>query len=343
MNNISNNGLVGDSDNKSYDSLIERIGKTYTEGQLKVRRIIHQEILLTYWKIGRHIVEYEQKGNLKAEYGKEMISKLSRDLKDRFGKGFGRSNLIYMRLLYVNYPKSGTLSHQLSWSHYYELLKIGDESERNFYEKQAIFENWSIRELRRQKNSALFQRIALSRDKDAILNLSREGNITRYDMDIVKDPYVFEFLKLSEEGLKDESELEKKLVENLQKFLLELGKGFAFVGSQYRISVSNTHYFVDLVFYHRILKCFVLIDLKINEVRHHDVGQMNFYLNYFKKEENTDGDGDPIGIILSADKDDVVVEYATGGLSNKLFVSKYQLYLPDKKELKRRVKLIIEQ
>lgn len=279
---------------------------------------------------------------MKAEYGKEMILKLSKDLRNKFGKGFSRSNLIYMRLLYVNYPKSVTLSHQLSWSHYYELLKISDGVERSFYEKQTILENWSIRELRRQKDSALFQRIALSRNKEAILKLSKEGNIAKNDIDIIKDPYVFEFLKLSEDGLRNESELEKKLIENLQKFLLELGKGFAFIGSQYRISVSNTHYFIDLVFYHRILKCFVLIDLKINEVKHHDVGQMNFYLNYFKKEEGSEGDGDPIGIILSADKDDVVVEYATGGLSNKLFVSKYQLFLPDKQELKRRVKMIIE-
>ena len=326
----------------AYNSLIERIGTTYNQGRQKIQKTIHREILLTYWKIGQHIVEYEQEGNVKAEYGRQMITKLSRDLKDRFGKGFSRSNLVYMRLLYVHYPKSETLSHQLSWSHYFELLKISDDLERSFYEKQAVIENWSIRELKRQKDSALFQRIALSRNKEEILELSKEGNTAKYDMDIVKDPYVFEFLKLSEEGLKHESELESKLIENLQKFLLELGKGFAFIGSQYRISISNTHFFVDLVFYHRILKCFILIDLKVNEVQHHDIGQMNLYLNYFKKEENTKGDGEPIGIILSADKDDVIVEYATGGLSNKLFVSKYQLYLPDKKELKKRVRMIME-
>lgn len=153
---------------------------------------------------------------------------------------------------------------------------------------------------------------------------------------------MFEFLGISEKGLKTESELEQKLLHHLQHFLLELGKGFAFIGSQHRISIANTHFFVDLVFYHRILKCFVLIDLKINEVKHQDIGQMNLYLNYFKKEENTEGDKEPVGIILSADKDDVIVEYATGGLSNKLFVSKYQLYLPDKKELQERVKMILD-
>lgn len=247
-----------------------------------------------------------------------------------------------MRLLYTYYPKRETLSHKLSWSHYFELLKIGDAVERSFYEKQSILENWSIRELKRQKDSSLFQRLSLSKNKKEILALAKEGHSPKYDFDIIKDPYVFEFLKLSEEGLKNESELENKLIEHLQKFLLELGKGFAFIGSQYRISVGNNHFYIDLVFYHRILKCFILIDLKINEVKHQDIGQMNLYLNYFKKEENIEGDGEPIGIILSADKDDVIVEYATGGLSNKLFVSKYQLYLPDKTELRERVKMIME-
>ncbi len=247
-----------------------------------------------------------------------------------------------MRLLYIKYPKSETLSHQLSWSHYFELLKISDDLERSFYEQQAIHENWSIRELKRQKATALFQRIALSKDKEKILDLSKKGNIANNETSVLKDPYVFEFLNIPENQKYSETHLEKRLIDNLQQFLLELGKGFAFIGRQYRISLANTHYYVDLVFYHRILKCFVLIDLKVNEVNHHDIGQMNMYLNYFKKEENVEGDDEPVGIILSKDKDEVLVEYATGGISNKLFVSKYQTYLPDKKVLRSRLKELLE-
>lgn len=327
---------------KQYTNLISKIGKTFTNARQRTIQTIHNEMLLSYWEIGKHIVEFEQKGKEKADYGTTLMIRLSKDLKTRLGKGFSRSNLTYMRMLYIKYQKSETLSHKLSWSHYFELLKISDDLERSFYEKQSIIENWSIRELKRQKDSAIFQRIALSKNKDEILKFSKEGNKQQSSTDIIKDPYVFEFLQLSETGLKTESELEQKLLDHLQQFLLELGKGFAFIGNQYRISIANNHFFVDLVFYHRILKCFILIDLKINEVKHQDIGQMNLYLNYFKNEENTQGDGEPIGIILSADKDDVIVEYATGGLSNKLFVSKYQLYLPDKKELQERVKTILD-
>ena len=329
--------------NKEYTVLINQIGETFEEARRNAFKVIHNEMLWAYWGIGLHIVEFEQKGKLKAEYGKALMLQLSKDLKGQYGKGFSRSNLTYMRLLYIKYPKRETLSHKLTWSHYFELLKITDDTERSFYEKQTIVENWSVRELKRQKNTALFQRIALSKNRDEILQLAQAGNKLERDADLVKDPYIFEFLELSEKGLKTESELENKLIRHLQKFLLELGKGFAFIGSQYRISIGNTHFYIDLVFYHRILKCFVLIDLKIKEVKHEDIGQMNLYLNYFKKEENTNDDGEPIGIILSADKDDVIVEYATGGLSNKLFVSRYQLYLPDKKELQRRVRMIMEE
>lgn len=329
--------------NKAYKSLINRIGETFHKAKVKALRVVHQEMLTAYWDIGRYIVEFEQEGRLKATYGTALMLQLSKDLKAQYGKGFSRSNLTYMRLLYIKYPKCETLSHKLSWSHYFELLKIGDDTERGFYEKQTIIENWSIRELKRQKESALFQRIALSKNKEEIRKLAHQGNKPETNADIVKDPYVFEFLELSEEGLKTESELEQKLIQHLQKFLLELGKGFAFIGRQYRISLSNTHFYVDLVFYHRILKCFVLIDLKVSEVKHEDIGQMNLYLNYFKQEESTEGDNEPIGIILSAYKDDVIVEYATGGLSNKLFVSEYQLYLPDKKALQKKVKAILEE
>ena len=189
--------------------------------------------------------------------------------------------------------------------------------------------------------SMLFHRIALSKDKEAVLKLSEEGSEIQNPLDILKDPYVFEFLGLRNPTTYSESDLESSLVENLQNFLLELGKGFAFIGRQYRISLGNRHFFVDLVFYHRILKCFVLIDLKRGEIDHQDIGQMNLYLNYFRKEENTEGDNSPIGIVLGAYKDQILVEYATENISNQLFVSKYQLYLPDKKELAKQLEKLL--
>ena len=225
------------------------------------------------------------------------------------------------------------MSHQLSWSHVVEFLKIDDPLERNFYEKQTQLENWNVRELVRQKNTALFQRLALSKNKAEILKLSSHGQEIATPKDILKDPYVFEFLKIPEEQLPSEQELENHLCNNLQQFLLELGKGFTYVGRQYRMTINNKHYRVDLVFYHRILRCFVLIDLKINEVQHDDIGQMNMYLGYFANEENTESDNSPIGIILSKDKDELLVEYATYGMASQLFVSQYQLYLPDKNDL----------
>ncbi len=198
---------------------------------------------------------------------------------------------------------------------------------RGFYEKQCIQDNWSVRELKRQHNSALFERLALGKNKQAILNLSKQGQLITKSDDIIKDPYVFEFSELPEHDLHSEKAIEKILIDKLSDFLLEPGKGFAFISRQYHITLNNTHYFVDLVFYHRILHCFVLIDLKTGTVNHQGIGQMNMYINYFKHEENTTGDNEPIGIVLGRNKDDVLVEYATGSLSNQLFVSKYQFYL----------------
>ena len=231
----------------------------------------------------------------------------------------------------------------LSWTHIITLLAITDDTARKFYEKQAVYENWSYRQLEGQIDSSLFERLALSKDKKGVLRLSKKGNIITQPYEAVKDPYVLDFLKIPQSYRMTEKHLEQKIIDNLQQFLLELGKGFAFVARQFRISIRNKHYFVDLVFYHRILKCFVLIDLKTKKVNHGDIGQMNLYLNYFKAEENTEGDGEPIGIILSAEKDEVMVEYAMGGISKKIFVSKYQLYLPDKKLLQKRIKLIMDE
>lgn len=225
----------------------------------------------------------------------------------------------------------------LSWSHYVELIRIDDSMERNFYEQQAIAERWSVPELKRQYASSLFLRLAASKDKAGILKLARLGQIVTQPEDLLREPYVFEFLKIPELALVSESQLESALSRNLQHFLLELGKGFTFVGRQYRITVNNTHYRVDLVFYHRILRCFVLIDLKLDNVQHHDIGQMNLYLGYFAKEENQPDDNPPIGIILSRQKDELLVEYATYQMNSQLFVQKYQLYLPDREELRHQI------
>lgn len=304
--------------------------------------IFNTILVETYWKIGERIVEYEQKGGEKAEYGTKLLTRLSKDLRLRHGKGFSKSNVYLMRSLYIKYPKFQTLSGKLSWSHYGELLSITDDLARSFYEKQCIKENWSVREIKRQINSALFERIALSKDKKGVLLLAKKGQVIEKEEDIIKDPYVLEFLKIPEKYRYTEKELEQKLINNLQNFLLELGKGFAFVGRQYRITLNNTHFYVDLVFYHTILKCFVLVDLKVGKVTHQDAGQMNMYLNYFKAEVSADNDSPPIGIILGAKKDNILVEYALGSISNKLFVSRYKLYLPNKKELTQRLRYSLE-
>jgi len=323
-----------------YNLLIKNIGRILEEGRREAIRSVNQILVQTYWEIGKQIVEYEQKGKEKAEYGSKLLDTLSKDLKLRYGKGFSRRNILDMRRFYHCYKIRQTVSAKLSWSYYVELLSVEDNLARNFYEKQCINEKWSVRELRRQKNSLLFERIALSKDKQGVLDLSRKGQLIEKPEDLIKDPYVLEFLKIPENYKYSERDLEQKIIDNLQMFLLELGKGFTFVSRQYRITLDNNHFYIDLVFYHRILKCFVLIDLKIGKVTHQDVGQMNLYLNYFKKEENN-GDNFPIGIILGTENDKLIVEYALGGITNKLFVSKYKLYLPDKEELEREVRKLL--
>ncbi|MEQ1589049.1 MAG: PDDEXK nuclease domain-containing protein [Gallionella sp.] len=317
-----------------YQHLLEQISSTYTQGRIGAMQTVNAQLIETYWQVGRHIVEFEQGGKLRADYGKSLINNLATDLNVRHGKGFSRSNLIRIRQFYMAYPKGATPSHLLSWSHIIELLKIDDPLERGFYEQQCGLERWSVRELKRQKDSALFLRLAASKDKAGILQLAAQGQLVTQPADLLREPYVFEFLKIPEPFQVSETQLETHLCDHLQQFLLELGKGFTFVGRQYRITLNNTHYKVDLVFYHRILRCFVLIDLKINEVQHHDIGQMNLYLGYFAHEENIEGDNPPIGIILSRNKDELLVEYATYQMNSQLFVQKYQLYLPDREALR---------
>lgn len=348
-----------------YNDLLKEIRQLVEQARHNVIRNINTELLLTYWNVGRLIVDKEHSEQYDETSVRNMLLGISKELTRDLGKGFSRSQLTYMRLFFLRFQiyqtsgKSGvTLSHQkskkpskvvgltvsdqLSWSHYYELLKCTDEMEISFYQQTAIHEGWSVRELRRQMDTALFERIALSKNTKSVMKLAAKGQIIENETDIAKDPYVLEFLNIPEHYSYSEKHLEQKIIDNLQKFILELGKGFAFIARQFRITLNNKHYRVDLVFYHRILKCFVLIDLKIKSVEHSDIGQMNLYLNYFETEQNVEGDNQPIGIILSKHKDDVIVEYAIRGITNKIFVSKYQLYLPDKKLLKRKVKELLD-
>lgn len=321
---------IGDPE---YSKLIQQVGETLENGRHKVVSAVNSAMVQTYWEIGRQIVEYEQNGHEKAEYGSDVLNRLSRDLTERYGRGFSHSNIVYMRKLYLTYQKSQTLSDQLSWSHYVELLKIDDPLERSFYEKEAVNENWGVRELKRQMKSMLFHRIALSTDKEEVLRLAQEGQVIEKPEDILREPYVFEFTGLPQLPVYDEGDLEEALVTNLSQFFLELGKGFTYVGRQQKITIGGRTYKVDLVFYHRILKCFVLIDLKKGEVQHEDIGQMNFYLNYYREEMNTEGDTEPIGIVLGAYQDKLVMKYALQNRTNQVFVSQYQLYFPDRDQL----------
>ena len=330
---------------KNYGSLFNRIAEILTEARSKIVREINKAQVLAYWEIGREIVEFEQKGKTRAKYGEELLKKLSADLSAKFGRGFSVDNLERMRRFYLTYSeKSETLSRKfepmLSWSHYCELLKIEAPLARSFYEQEAIHNNWSVRELKRQINSMLFERLALSKDPKAVMKMAEKGQIIEKPEDAIKDPYVLEFLNLKEETSYTESQLEQALIDNLQYFLLELGKGFTFVARQKRITIANHHYYIDLVFYNRFLKCFVLIDLKTGELDHADIGQMNFYLNYFKENEKAEDENDPIGLILCAKKDNIFAKYVLGGLSNKVFASKYKLTLPSEKEIRLKLKSI---
>ena len=324
---------IQDESSNNYQNLVSQISETYSMGHQKAVMAVNSNMVETNWKIGQYIIEFEQGGVFKAQYGKALLENLSKDLSRIHGKGFSRSNLNYMRLFYQRYPICEELPHKLSWTHFCELIKINDSLERSFYEKQTIIENWSTTELIRQKRSSLFLRLAASKDKEGILLLSKQGQIVQHPSDLIREPYVLEFLKIPEPYHLTETDLETRLIEHLQHFLLELGKGFAFIGRQYRITLGNRNHYVDLVFYHRILKCFVLIDLKKDVAGYEDVGQMNMYLGYFENEENTEGDNPPIGIVLAKEKDDILIKYALHNISSQLFINKYQLYMPDKEEL----------
>ena len=312
------------------------------EARKSVVRNVNKTMAHTYFEIGRIIVEEEQKGKIRAEYGKKILKGLSDRLKKEFGKGFSVDNLENMRRFYLSYSISETVSRifdgvdfQLSWSHYLFLIKIDNIEERKFYELEAINNNWSVRELQRQFNSALFERLVLSRDKKEIRKLSEKGQIIEKPTDTVKDPYVLEFLGLPEETKYSETELEQKIIDKLEHFLLELGKGFTFVGRQVRFTFKEKHFRVDLVFYNRILQCFVLIDMKTGEISHQDLGQMQMYVNYYDRKKKLPHENPTIGIILCKTKDDALVEMTLPENNEQIFASKYLTVLPSKEELKK--------
>jgi len=316
--------------------MIEEIKDVIISSRNKVSYEVNNTMLFAYWNVGRIIVENEQNGNIKAEYGKQVMKELSKELRKTLGSGFSVSNLFNMRKLYTTYPKFQTLSRKLSWSHYCELLSIEKDDERSFYEKECINSNWSVRELKRQLETSLFERLLLSDGKDnkkKVYELSKVGQTLNIAEDILKEPYVFEFLNIKETKPILEKDLERKLVKHMEEFLLELGKGFMFVGTQQRITLGNIHYYVDMVFYNKILKCYVLIDLKKGKMKPEYAGQMNMYLNYYNEEINDGYDNKPIGIIFCKGKKDIALEYALGGLSNNVFASTYTYYIPNKEQL----------
>ena len=316
--------------------MINEIKEIILNSRQKISYEVNNEMLIAYWNVGRIIVENEQNGNVKAEYGKQVIKELSKELRKILGSGFSVSNLFNMRKFYITFPKFQTLSRKLSWSHYCELLSIENIDERNFYEKECINSNWSVRELKRQLETSLYERLLLSEgknNKEKVYKLSKEGQILNAPEDVLKEPYVFEFLDIKEPKPILEKDLERKLIKHMEEFLLELGKGFMFVGTQQRITLGNIHYYVDMVFYNKILKCYVLIDLKIGQMKAEYAGQMNMYLNYYNAEINDEYDNKAVGIILCKTKKEVAMEYALGGLSNNIFASTYTYYIPNKEQL----------
>ena len=325
--------------------VIKEIRDILEEARNNVARQVNNELIAAYWNIGRIIVDYEQTVPERADYGKQTLKELAKELTREFGKGFSRSNLQNMRALYLAYPICQTVSGKLSWSHYCELLSISDPDKRSFYEKEAINSNWSVRELKRQIESSLFERLLLSRgdaNKEQVLELALHGNEISVPADIIRDPYVFEFLGIPEDKPLLESDLEKALVQQIENFLLELGRGFMFVGTQQRVTINNTHYYVDMVFYNKILRAYVLIELKTTKLTPEAAGQINMYLNYYAAEVNDADDNPPIGIILCTDKDSITAEYALGGLSNNVFASRYVLYMPNKEQLIAQVATVLD-
>lgn len=333
-------------------NFLETVGNILQQAKKRAKTAVNLSMVYAYYEIGKKIVEEEQNGSEKAEYGKAVLAKLSEYLTENFGKGYSVDNLKLMRKFYRTYshdeigetvfpqfknlPATDTgRKFFLSWSHYLKLMRIDNIEERHFYEIEAARNGWSLSELKRQYNTSLYERLALSSDKEKVRRLSIEGQVVESPADLVKDPYVLEFLDLPEQESYSETDLEKRIIDNLQKFLLELGKGFTFVGRQVRITFEEEHFRCDLVFYNRLLKCFVLFDLKIGELKHQDIGQMQMYVNFYDRKVKLEDENSTIGVILCKDKNQSVVEMTLPKNNTQIFASKYQTVLPSKDELKK--------
>ena len=314
------------------NSIFDSIKNLVINSRNKVYHTVNTEMLNLYWNIGKIIMEIQQ-GDERASYGDAVLDKLSQKLTNEFGKGFSSRNLRTMRKFYLIYPIWKTVSSKLSWSHYLELIKIDDEQKRKFYLNECINSKWSVRELQRQRDSLLYERLTISADKEKILELSEKSQILKTSKDLVKDPFVLEFLDIKENTDYLESDLEKNIIEHLKDFLLELGKGFSYVGNQVRLTLEEDHFYPDLVFYNRLLKCFVIIDLKIGKVSHQDIGQMQMYVNYYDREIKQNDEKPTVGILLSTNKNETVVKYTLPKDNKTIFSSEYKLHMPSEQEL----------
>lgn len=310
----------------------EQIKRILSEARNKVYQTANFAMVEAYWNIGKSIVE-QQDGEERAEYGASLIAELSKQMTADFGKGFTAANLKNMRQFYLTFPKSYALRSELSWTHYRLLMRVENKNAREFYTEEAIKSNWSTRQLERQINSFFYERLLSSQNKEKVSEEIRKMEPVKIPEDIIRDPYVLEFLGLSPNDDFYESDLEEALITHLQKFLLELGRGFSFVARQKRITFDGRHFRIDLVFYNYILKCFILIDLKIGDLTHQDLGQMQMYVHYYERELMNEGDNPPIGIVLCADKSESIVKYTLPENETQIFASKYKLYLPSEEEL----------
>ena len=317
---------------ENVDLIFSEIKSLVIDSRNRVYSVVNTEMLHLYWSIGKIIMGI-QKGNERAKYGDKVLENLSEKLTDEFGKGFSKRNLERMRKFYCYFQITTTVSSQLSWSHYLELIKIDEDNKRQFYLKETINSNWSVRELQRQISSLLYERLVLSKDKKKINELSKKGQIIKSASDLINDPFVLEFLNIKENTSYLESDLEKAILRHLKEFLLELGKGFMFVGSQVRITLEEDHFYPDLVFYNRILKCFVIIDLKIGKITHGDIGQMQMYVNYYDRDIRKDDESNTVGILLCASKNETLVKYTLPEDNKNIFASNYKLHLPTEQEL----------
>lgn len=304
------------------------------DARQNITRHINSAIVHANWQVGRHIVEYEQGGENRAKYGQSTIKLLSERLTQEFGSGFTVTNLMYMRQFYLSFPIYHTACDKLSWSHCRTLLKIQDDTIRNWYLEECVHGNWSVRQLDRQINTLFYERMLASRDKDSVQReIHSSAPETLKPREIIRDPYILDFLGIPQGEHFLETDLEEMLITKLQHFLLELGKGYSFVARQKRISFDDKHFYIDLVFYNYLARCFVLIDLKTDELTHQDLGQMQMYVNYYTRELMNPGDNPPIGIVLCADKNDTVVQYTLPENEKQIFAAKYMTYMPTKEEI----------